>query len=150
MFGLTLDTTRGDLIRALLEGVAYAVTHNLEVIAETGAHISELRVTGGPVGSDLWAQILADVTGVTIARPRIAETAPLGAAILAACGVGIIADLADATDVVAIDARFEPRERFYKRYRVLFETYKELYQRTKPLFSNLDAIVPSTDTHEGA
>jgi xylulokinase len=140
LFGLTLATTRGDIIRALLEAVAYAVTHNLEAIRDVGASVSELRVTGGPATSDLWAQMIADVTGLPIARPRIAETAPLGVAMLAARGIGEIGDLTEAREVVEIERRFEPRDAIHAGYAERYETYKELYLRTRPLYAGLPEL----------
>jgi xylulokinase len=135
--GLTLATTRGDIIRALLEGVAYAVAHNLEAMGDAGASVTDLRLTGGPATSDLWAQIIADVTGRVIARPRIAETAPLGVAMLAARGIGELDDLTQAREVVEIERCFEPRSHIHARYAERYETYTELSLRTRPLHTGL-------------
>ena len=92
--GLTLAHTRGHLVRAVLEGAAYAVRHVAEPILAAGIEVTEMRLAGGPSRSELWARIKADVTGFPVAIPRVEETAVLGAAILAAAGVGLVPDAA--------------------------------------------------------
>ncbi|OUC06075.1 hypothetical protein RY27_23280, partial [Litorilinea aerophila] len=62
-FGLNMGTDRSDLVRAVLEGTAFAIRHNLQVTLDAGVAVHEIRAVGGPTRSRLWCQIIADVTG---------------------------------------------------------------------------------------
>ena len=86
--GLSLATEQADLIRALLEGIAYQVQTNLAVQEEiNGAAIKELRLFGGGSRSDLWCAIMADVTNRPVLQMQT-ELANFGAILLAAEGLG--------------------------------------------------------------
>lgn len=85
--GLSLSTSRADIARAVLEGVAYQIAVNLGIHEEiTGTAVREIRLFGGGAKSALWRRIIADVTGREIAVPYTSETANLGAAMLAGLG----------------------------------------------------------------
>ncbi|MCS0498952.1 glycerol kinase GlpK [Protaetiibacter mangrovi] len=107
--GLTRFATKAHLARASLEAVAY---QTLDVVraadAEHGAPIRELRVDGGMVGNELLMQFQADVLGIPVVRPVIAETTALGAAYAAGLAVGIWADTDELRTLWAEDRRWEP------------------------------------------
>jgi glycerol kinase len=89
ILGLTRGTTAAHLARASLEAIALRTRDVIEAMnATTGRPLEELRVDGGAASNDLLLQIQADLLGVPIIRPRVAETTALGAAMLAAVGVG--------------------------------------------------------------
>ncbi len=89
--GLNLFHTRAHLYRAVLEGVTLALRHNMEAGAKAAAALDRrLIVVGGAAKSDLWMQIIADVTGLPVWTIREDVEAALGAARLAALGCGLI------------------------------------------------------------
>ncbi len=92
--GLTLAHGRGHLMRAVLEGAAFAMRHVAEPLAAAGAPATSLRLAGRATPGDLWGRIKADVLGVPVIVPVVGETAVVGAAILAASGIGAVPDLA--------------------------------------------------------
>ncbi len=83
ILGLRLSTTRGELIRALLEGVAFEMRLNIEILKKSGCEISELRAIGGGAKSEIWTQLKADVTGKKITVLNVTEAGCLGVAMLA-------------------------------------------------------------------
>lgn len=87
--GLTVAHGRPQMVRAVLEGVAYGLRDGLHLMREAGVPAPEqIRASGGGTASRLWLQILADVLGTEIATVKTAEGAAYGAAILAAVGAG--------------------------------------------------------------
>ncbi len=87
--GLELATEAGDIARALLEGVAFEIRGNLEVMRPQGVEVHRLRLFGGGARSALWARIIADVTGLEVETSEDVETAGAGAAALALSAAGI-------------------------------------------------------------
>jgi xylulokinase len=138
-FGLSMSTERPQLIRAVMEGAAYAIAHNLEFAEELGAPVAELRATGGPTRSGLWCQIIADVCGRPLRILADGAGAPIGNALLAGAGVGLIGDL-PALAVAAARTRrtYEPDPAQHESYRRLFGIYKQLYPRLKDLYRELN------------
>ncbi len=138
LFGLTLGHSRRHIARAILEGAAFAVRHVAEPIVAAGATVTEMRLAGGPARSDLWARIKADVTGFSVAIPRVGETAVLGAAILAAVGAGIVPDRATGVRrMTAVERRFAPDPLTRRRYDGLYDIYRGLYPALVPSFNAL-------------
>jgi sugar (pentulose or hexulose) kinase len=136
--GLTLAHGRAHLVRAVLEGAAFAMRHVAEPLAAAGAPALELRLAGRPSRGDLWARIKADVLGVPAIIPAIGETAVLGAAILAATGVGAVRDLEAGTIAMTATARrIEPDPATRARYAELFTVYRDLYPALRPSFEAL-------------
>src|ERR1700730_15292102 len=88
--GLSLATTKGAIVRAILEGSAFALRHNLDVASRAGLAIGAVRSVGGGARSKLWNQIKADVLGRTILLPESAVGAAYGSALLAGVGVGLL------------------------------------------------------------
>jgi xylulokinase len=81
--GLRMNTTRGEILRALLEGVALEMRLNLEILRESGCEVNELRAIGGGARSQFWTQLKADVINRPIFRLNVEEAGCLGAAMLA-------------------------------------------------------------------
>ena len=134
-YGLSFDKTRGHMIRALMEGVAYSLQHNLKTAQETGAEIGVLSAMGGSANSLLWTQIKADVTGRKIQVPASDTATTLGAAILAGIGCGLYRDYSQAVnDTIAITRTHEPDERNRAVYECGMELYLKLYEDLKDTF----------------
>jgi glycerol kinase len=109
MFGLTRGSTRAHIARAALESIAFQSAELIEAMqADAGAPIQSLRVDGGATSNDLLLQIQADLLGVPVARPRIAETTALGAAYLAGISAGIWSEEAEIAAQWKMDRVFEP------------------------------------------
>ena len=138
--GITLRHTRAHMTRAILEAAALAIRHVAEPMLRAGIEVSAMRVCGGPARSDLWNQVKADVTGFPVEVPRARETAAVGAAIVAAVGVGAHPDLPSAIrSMTAIDRRFEPRADTKATYDRALAAYVALYPAIAPVLRLLEA-----------
>ena len=134
-FGLTLATGRGALIRAILEGAAFALRHNVEVAGEAGLTVREIRSVGGGARSRLWNQIKADVLGRPILIPERFLGAPFGDALLAGLGCGEFSDIRETVRALAgIRDRYEPDPTLCALYDERYGIYRELSERLRPLF----------------
>jgi xylulokinase len=141
-FGLSLSTTRGAMIRSILEGVSYALQHNVEHAERAGIEVKELRSVGGGARSAFWNQIKADVLGIPILLPETSVGAPFGDAILAGMGIGIYTDVeASLESMVSIKARFEPDLQHHRLYRNLYGIYRSLYEDLRESFDRAADIV---------
>ncbi len=134
-YGLSYDKTRGHMIRALLEGVAYALQHNLLTAKETGVTVDVLNAMGGSANSVLWTQIKADVTGRTIQVPASDTATTLGAAILAGVGCGLYSGYKQAVEqTIAITRVQEPDMNNHEIYKRSMELYLRLYEDLRDTF----------------
>ncbi|MFH1009468.1 MAG: FGGY family carbohydrate kinase [Candidatus Latescibacterota bacterium] len=88
--GLTLSTGPGDLVRSVLEGVAFQIRANLEVLESLGIPVAQLVLFGGGAQSGLWPKIIGGVTGRPVAIARMGDVATWGAALLAGIGAGLL------------------------------------------------------------
>jgi glycerol kinase len=110
LFGLTRATGRAEIARAALEAVCYQTRDLLEAMrADGAADLATLRVDGGMVANGWMLQTLADILGVAVERPKIAETTALGAAYLAGLRSGFFGGLDDLAKLWQSAGRFEPR-----------------------------------------
>lgn len=136
LFGLTFDKTRAHLYRSVMEGVAFSLQHNIITANQAGVPVQQLHATGGAAESALWTQIKADVTGIPIVVPSVANASSLGAAILAGLGVGAYSSFGDAVRrTTRIRRTHRPDLSTTVAYRSSFNTYLELYERLKDLMS---------------
>jgi sugar (pentulose or hexulose) kinase len=135
--------TRAHLYRAMIEGLAYSLRAGRELIeACTRQPITRLVVSGGGAQSDGAMQIAADVFGLAAERPQVAEAASLGAAMLAATGLGWYSDVRAAAAAMARPGRrFEPVPASVRIYDALYrEVYRPMYGRLVPLYRRIRAI----------
>jgi xylulokinase len=127
--GLGDSTKRGDLVRAIIEGLDYAFVDMLRSL-EQGVGKSSDRVIaiGGAVRNEFWMQNKADMSGIPIEVPDITEATALGAAMLAGAGIGVYQSLEDAVDRVCKPGKvFEPDIKLTSFYREMIEIYHEIY-----------------------
>lgn len=135
-YGLSFDKTRGHMIRATLEGVAYALEHNLRVAEETGIDIGVLSSMGGSANSVLWTQIKADVTGRVILVPASDTATTLGAVILAGIGCGVYKSYEEAVSrTIEVTRVHQPDMVKHEAYKKSMDLYLELYDDLKETFS---------------
>lgn len=108
--GLTRFANKGHIARAVLESTAYQTSDVLSAMtADSGVDLTELKVDGGMTHNDLLMQFQADVLGVDVIRPVVAETTALGAAYAAGLAVGYWADLSGIRSMWSEGARWSPR-----------------------------------------
>jgi glycerol kinase len=106
---LTRGTKRAHLARAALEGIAFQIYDLLDAMRQdSGSDISVLRVDGGAAANDLLMQFQSDILAVEIHRPRMVETTALGAAYLAALGVGLFSDLEEVAKAWQLERTYAP------------------------------------------
>jgi sugar (pentulose or hexulose) kinase len=135
--------TRAHLYRAILEGLAYALREGKERIEKTTRiPITSLRVSGGGSQSRHALQVTADVFGLPTAKPHLYETSALGAAVVAAVGLGLHPDFPAAVEAMTrIGRMVDPIAENRERYEALYtRVYRRLYPRLRPLYRSIREI----------
>jgi xylulokinase len=135
-YGLTMAHTKAHLTRALLEGSAFALRDILEAMRNTGLTVRRLTMVGGGAKGALWRQIKADVTGLPVRVPVSVETTATGAAILAAVGAGLHADVGRAVETFVAYRPDEhvPNPEHREIYDEAYARYRDVYFALKPVF----------------
>jgi xylulokinase len=137
LFGIGLQHSITHLIRAALEGIAFATRQLYEVTVAQGGFTTEVVTVGGQAHSAVWNQIKADVLGLPVMVPSVVEAGALGAACFAATGSGAAGDLwAVAARMVHMAHRLEPNLPAHRSYSAIYASlYIALYPRLSDLFS---------------
>lgn len=139
LFGLRAHHGRGHLVRAAMEGVAFALRLVLEALTENGLTPQRFRAGGGGARSDLWMRVLASVFGVPVEVPAVPEPALAGSVALARWALGIVPDLPSAwTEVPA--RIYEPLADWASRYRERFAAFRALMADLGATFKPLEGI----------
>ena len=131
--GLSLRHDRGAMLRAVLEGVAYALRDSLELIRALGIEPVVARVSGGGARSDLWLSIIASVLGIPLERTESQDGAAFGAALLGGVAAGVFADVREAVDAcVRVTDTVEPNPVWERVYEEGYQRYRALYPALRP------------------
>lgn len=133
--GLRLNTTRGKLFRAFLEGETYEMMLNIECLSDAGINIKKIITVGGGSRSSLWMQIRANVFNRTIYLPGNKEAGTLASALLCYANIGRFRSIEEAQkEMVRFDSKFIPDEKETKMYEKYYKKYKRLYTMIKELY----------------
>jgi len=129
--GLTRGSTSSHIARATLESMCYQTRDVIEAMtADSGVHVKTLRVDGGAVVNNLLMQFQADILGVPVQRPKVAETTALGAAYLAGLAVSFWESPQEVAEHWAIDRTFDPKMSTEQREE-LYANWKHAVQRAQ-------------------
>ena len=126
--GLTLATTRHDIVKGIMESLTYEMRMNLEILDQAGLSIKYLRCVGGAARSPVWLQLKADITGCQVTTLQTREAACLGAALIAGTAVGVYKTLSEAVEIaVVLDKVYSPAMKMNEQYDKRYELYQKLY-----------------------
>lgn len=136
--GMTMDTTRSDMVQAVLEGVAFAIRDSFEVAKSLGIHIERSKVCGGGAKSPLWRKIFANVLNLPLDIPQTEEGPGYGGAMLAMVGCGLYGSVKDCADaLVTVRETVQPDPEIAARYEKQYQRFRDIYPTLKPLFAKL-------------
>ncbi len=128
--GLTAETTKAEMLKAIFEGVCFEHKMRLDKIKNTVKNISEIILAGGGSNSAVWSQMFADVLEMPVRVNKEKQTGLLGAAINAMVGAGAYADINAAVSATVIpDKLYLPKK-----------SYREKYERYKKIFFNMKGL----------
>jgi xylulokinase len=132
--GLKLETTRGEILKGIVEAATFYLRECFESLPGAGIEISECTAAGGGSQSDAWVQLSADILGRPFIRSQMHEAGALGAAILAGTGCGLFSSLRDGVEaMVRLEQRFEPdpdRQRLYSERFARYCSFAPAMERT--------------------
>lgn len=136
--GLQLSTKKGEITRALLEGVTFEMKLNVELLERAGIRITSFRVIGGGSKSSQWMQIKADIMNRPVHAMEVNEAACLGAAMLAGIGAGVFHSPSDAVkNCVRWRTTYHPRKRVAELYAEKFALYRKMYPAMRDILHHL-------------
>jgi xylulokinase len=125
VYGLTLDTAREDISRAMIEGLSYEIKLHCEAFARAGIRIHTLRAVGGGARLHKQLQLKANITGLTVVQSPVLESSALGAAAYAGVAMGLIGNPAEAyTATRAKEKTFTPDPEATARFAEGYQRYK--------------------------
>lgn len=130
ILGMTLRTTREDIIKGMFEGITFDLKLNLKKLEESSIKIDVLRATGGGARSDIWLQIKADITGKLTQKIDVDESGCVAAAVLAGYGTGIFDSIEETIgDWVKVGKEFEPDRSKSEMYIEKYNQWLGIYER---------------------
>ncbi len=139
--GLTLAHTRGHMVRAIMEGVSYAMRDSLAIIQELGVPVRQIRASGGGSKSPLWRQIQADVFGQKVVTINAEEGPAYGVALLAAVGAGAFKDVEEACQAtIRVVKQTAPNRKARSYHDAAFPLFQDLYRSLKGDFKQITAL----------
>ena len=140
-FGLSAMHTKKDMLRAVMEGVAYSLRDCVEICREMDINVSDMMACGGGGSSPLWRQMLADLYACPVKTASSKEGPALGAAILAFVGAGVYSSVPEACrKIVGTDKICEPVKEDVPAYESFYRLYTELYPAMKDSFAKLASL----------
>ncbi len=132
--GITQETTKYDIYKALMKGTSYEMKLNFNTMKPLTGDISEIRATGGGATSDLWLQIKADILNTDITALDCKEVGAAGASAVTGVACNVFCDMSSAVQKMApVRKVFKPNKQSSAVYANLFTKYKKIYDLTKSL-----------------
>lgn len=136
LVGMSMSTSRADLTRAVLEGVAFAVRDSVEIARGLGVDVAASTVCGGGAKSRLWLQMLADVLDIELVLPATEQGPGLGGALLAAVAVGAYDSVGACADaLVGTRGHVTPNPELVDAYDARYRIWRELYPALRSSFA---------------
>ena len=136
--GMTMDTSRSDLVQAVLEGVAFAIRDSVEVARSLGLEIPSTKICGGGSKSPLWRTIFANVLGIPLEVLKTEQGPGYGGAMLAMVGCGRYESVQAAADaLVEVADRVEPDPELTERYEARYQQFRTIYPALRQVFPQL-------------
>ena len=133
--GMSMDTTRADMVQAIFEGVAFAMRDSMEVAKSLGLHLERTKICGGGAKSPLWCRIMANVLDMKVDLLAVEEGPALGGAMLAAVGCGAYASVAEAAAaIVSVAKTIEPEPELVAKYEERYQVFRQIYPALKGIF----------------
>lgn len=137
LVGLTASHTRGHVVRAILEGVAFSLRDSFTLFSEMKVPVTRIRLGGGGARSPLWRQIQADVYGHEVEIVEAEEGAAYGAAILAGVGAKIWGSVdAACNDIVRVATKVAPRAPAVSELNSSYAAYRRMYPALKAVMGS--------------
>ena len=135
---MSMDTTRSDMVQAVLEGVAFAIRDSFQVARSLGIDIRRSKVCGGGAKSPLWRKIFANVLNLPLDIPQTEEGPGYGGAMLAMVGCGRYESVKACADaLVSVRETVLPDPEIAARYEKQYQNFREIYPTLKGLFARL-------------
>ncbi len=129
LYGITLDTSLSDLFRAMLEGTAFHMRMNMEIMEKNGIVIPDIRTVGGAAFSPVWMQIKADIWERAVATVEGNEAGVMGCAMLAGKEAGAFDTLEQGAEkLIRLGRTYMPDKKYREYYRELYEQFKEMFE----------------------
>lgn len=132
-YGLNLSTEKAHFIKAIMEGVSFALRHNIETVESLGIQINQVRAVGGGLKSPVWLEVLGKILRKPIVTVSVPDTANLGNMLLCGHALGVYPSLEDAVSRMVTTGQ-----------RVFYETSTEVYEKQYAIFLELYAQLKGT------
>mgnify|MGYP002673666677 FL=1 len=137
--GMTMDTSRADMLQAVLEGVAFAIRDSFEVARSLGIAIPRSMICGGGSKSSLWRQMIADILGIPLDIPVTEQGPGYGGAMLAMVACGVFESVQQAADkLVHVKNTVQPDPERVALYEKRYQQFRQIYPACRELFKVLE------------
>ena len=141
LYNLSMRTNRADIIRAVLEGVAFNTRWAMHTLEKMYHQVSELNIIGGGATSDIWCQIMADILNRKINQVENAQNAGAkGVALLASKSLGFISTYDQIKDYIRIKKEFKPNPDNRTLYDNLYDKFKKIYKNNRKWYKDINGI----------
>lgn len=136
--GITMDTSRSDMVQAVLEGVAFAIRDSMEAAKLAGVNVERSRICGGGARSPLWKKMMANILGIELEIPKTEEGPGYGGAMLAMVGCGEYGTVKECVDaLVSTTETVSPDAEIAARYEARYQQFAKIYPAMKELFPQI-------------
>ena len=136
--GMTMDTSRADMVQAVLEGVAFAIRDSVEVARSLGIEINSSKICGGGVKSALWQRIFANVLNCALEIPVSEQGPGMGGAMLSMVACGEYETVkACCRKLCSVAATVKPEPQLVAKYEARYQQFKKIYPAVKALFPEI-------------
>ena len=136
--GMTMDSTRADLVQAVLEGVAFAIRDSVEVARNLGIEIHKSKICGGGARSPLWKRIFSNVLNCELEIPVSEQGPGMGGAMLAMVACGEYASVKDCCEALCgVASTVKPEPALVAKYEARYQQFRKIYPALKALFPEI-------------
>jgi xylulokinase len=136
--GLRPDTTRSQMLLAVLEGVSFAIRDNIEVAKAIGIDVKTSYICGGGAKSKLWQKILSNILNIELQIPNAEEGPEFGSAMLSMVGAGEYNSVTECAEkLLSVKDSVLPETELVNLYEARYNKFRQIYPAVKELYKNI-------------